>query len=232
MNSTRPPTLLVPAFQGGIFFVTLRLRDALPERFMQSLGLQYYTQQVKLARHPDCVTLLQQTRKRLFTRFDDALDLCQGPLYFREPALADIIFDEIHERHEIDYNLLAYTILPNHVHLLLQFNSAIVEPLPLEEFDCIQFPPLRKFVARLQVTTEKSIKHELLRRNEYVDPFTFQKRDSKGVVDPEEKLWHERTFDFYVQNQTELEKIEWYILQNAQKAELIKYWQDWPYTHW
>jgi len=233
MNSFKSPTLPIPASCEGVFFVTLRLRDALPESFGQNLALQYYSKQLKFAEHPDRAAQLRQARKRLFARYDAALDLEKyGHTYLREPALAKILADEILRRDGSDYALLAYSILPNHVHLLFDLRSTLAEEPALDDLESYQYQPLRDIVGEIQHATEAPLKKALQQLGEHIDPKTFQKHTPNGSVKMEEKCWHERTFDFRVQDAAEFEKIVKYLLHNPVKAELVKDWVDWNFSYW
>lgn len=223
MNSSKSPTLSLPTSLQGVFFVTLRLRNALPESFGQNLALQFYSKQLKFAQHPDRAAQLHQARKRLFARYDDALDFEKyGHTYLREPALAKIIADEILRRDGSDYALLAYSILPNHVHLLFDLRSTLAEEPALDDLESCQYQPLRDIVGEIQRATEAPLKKALHQLGEHIDPKTFQKHTPNGSVKMEGKFWHERTFDFRVKEAAEFEKIVKYILHNPMKAELLR----------
>ena len=233
MNSAKSPTLSLPNSFDGVFFSTLRLRDALPEHFGQSLGLQYYAKQVECAQHPNGATQLQKARKRLFARFDQALDLEKyGHAYLREPALAQIVADEIRRCDGSDHTLLAYAILPNHVHLLFDLHHRFTEDPPLDDLQMYDCKPLRELLSRIQNATEAPLKKALRRSGEHVDPSTFQKHHPNGAVKIEGRCWHEQSFDFRVRDAAEFEKVTRYILQNPVKAELVKDFGDWPFVYW
>ncbi|MBC7775874.1 MAG: hypothetical protein H7246_10610 [Phycisphaerae bacterium] len=233
MNSANSPTLVVPNSFSGIFFVTLRLWDALPASFGQNLALQYYTKQVEFEHSPDRAKKLQHARKRLFARFDQALDLEKyGHPKLREPALAQIVADEIRRRDGSDYVLMAYSILPNHVHLLLDLQNNLTEDPPLDDLESFCFKPLRDIVADFQNATEVPLKKALRQLGEHVDPSTFQKHNPNGGVKMEGKFWHERSFDFRVQDAAEFERVVRYILQNPVKAELVEDWKNWSFSYW
>ena len=52
--------------------------------------------------------------------FDALLDRAtNGPFWLRKPELADIVAEAIHYRDVKTYDLLAFTIMPNHVHLVI-----------------------------------------------------------------------------------------------------------------
>jgi hypothetical protein len=60
------------------------------------------------------------TSGRAFVIMDRLLDnTCTGPLFLRMPEIASMVVDSIHYRDSRDYQLHAYVVMPNHVHLLI-----------------------------------------------------------------------------------------------------------------
>lgn len=209
------PTLPIPDHFNGIFFVTLRLRDALPESFGQNLGLQYYSKQLESTRFSKPEILLNTARKRLFARFDQALDHWNcGQIQLSNPALTKILLEDLDQSTRDSCKLLTCKILPNHLHLLLHFQGEIPTTMPLEEYDQIQFPPLRNFVARFQNNTTKGLKEALGQNHDAFNPSTFQKRQANGIIQMEGEIWHPRSFDFQIQDADTFEKVVQYIQQN------------------
>lgn len=230
MKPAEFPTL---SASGNIFFVTLRLRDALPDSLVQNLRLQYYTQRARLASNPDAATLLTQTRKRLFAHYDDTLDLSKhGHPYFRVPALAQIVADEIRRYDGTAFELLAYCIMPNHAHLLFGMGGELSEDPPIHDLESFDFKPLRDIVAQIQNATEKPLKKAIKQLGEHIDPTVFQKQTTVGSIKMEGAIWQAETFDFRVQDANGFEKIAHYIFQNPVKAELIEHREDWPFSYW
>jgi REP element-mobilizing transposase RayT len=63
---------------------------------------------------------INELRKRYFVRFDKLLDTArQGPGWLRNAEVAEVVLDAIHYRDGREYELLAYCIMPNHVHLVM-----------------------------------------------------------------------------------------------------------------
>src|SRR6185503_11377559 len=83
-------------------FVTWHLHGSLP---------------VSLSRPP-----AKLTSGQAFAWLDRRLDtLRHGPLYLSQPAIAQIVIDSIYKGVELGhYNLHAYAVMANHVHLLIQ----------------------------------------------------------------------------------------------------------------
>lgn len=214
------PTLPIPDNFDGIFFVTLRLRDALPESFGQNLGLQYYSKQLEYSRFSTQESLLNTARKRLFAHFDQALDHWNcGQIQLCHPTLSNILFDALEEMSSDSCKLLTCKILPNHLHLLLQFQSEIPTQIPLEEYDQMLFPPLRDFVARFQNSTTKGLQKILEQNHSAFNPSTFQKRQANGMIQLEGEIWHLRSFDFHIQDATSFEKVVQYIQHNPNSTQ-------------
>lgn len=209
------PTLPIPDHFDGIFFVTLRLRDALPESYVQNLGLQYYSQQLESTRFSNPDTLLNTARKRLFARFDQALDHWNcGQIQLSHPSLSNILEVSLDQSTSDSCKLLIYKILPNHLHLLLHFQGEIPTTMPLEEYDQIQFLPLRDFVARFQKDNSNGLKSALEQNHEAIKTSAFQKRQANGRVQFDGEIWHPRSFDFQIQDADTFEKVVQYIQQN------------------
>jgi len=92
------------------FFITFRLVNSLPERI-------YYLLYDELKRFEE---KSEDDKKRYFRKFDDFLDKCiDSPKYLINPDVSKVITDKLHSDDKIKYDLIAYCIMPNHVHLLI-----------------------------------------------------------------------------------------------------------------
>jgi REP element-mobilizing transposase RayT len=58
-------------------------------------------------------------QRRLFGKWDMALDTADtGPFWLRDPKVADLVAESIHYRAGRVYDLEAFSVMPNHVHLV------------------------------------------------------------------------------------------------------------------
>ena len=65
-----------------------------------------------------------EEQHRLFGKWDKALDASQsGPFWLREQSIAALIAESLHYRNGKVYDLDAFCIMPNHIHL-------VCKPLP------------------------------------------------------------------------------------------------------
>ena len=83
------------------YFITFRLADSLPQSILQERKQRVLKEQDPMS----------------FSELDRHLDQGHGPLWLREPPIADIVKEALHYRDGKDYLLHAYTIMPNHVHM-------------------------------------------------------------------------------------------------------------------
>jgi REP element-mobilizing transposase RayT len=107
--------------EGGTYFVTFRLAGTLPKevllRFKQERAA--IIQQAKGAKRP----LTWQEQEELFrwysSRVDKHLDAGHGTCHLRDPALAGIVAWALQFFEGQRYELRAWVVMPNHVHVVV-----------------------------------------------------------------------------------------------------------------
>ena len=75
---------------------------------------------------PERAERLYLEERRFFGKWDAALDLGRGPDWLRNPVIARLVADSMHYLAGKRYDLLAYCIMSNHVHV-------VFTPLPKTE---------------------------------------------------------------------------------------------------
>jgi len=103
---------------GCSYFVTFRLADSLPQT---KLAQWRDEQDAWLRAHPNPLTEVdrRQFHERFTNRIQHWLDQGQGSCLLRQPAVADLVESAIRHFDGQRYQLGAYVIMPNHVHLIL-----------------------------------------------------------------------------------------------------------------
>jgi len=89
---------------GLVQFVTFRLVDAFPQ---------------ELRSEWEILLGIEEERKRRI-KLEAYLDLGRGECHLRRPEIAKLVEDALLFRHDVQYDLRAWVIMPNHVHLLFQ----------------------------------------------------------------------------------------------------------------
>lgn len=60
----------------------------------------------------------------------------------------------------------------------------------------------------------------------------YSAHKANGILGREGHFWQEESYDHYVRDAQELQRIVWYVLNNPVKAGLVDEWSKWPWTYW
>jgi REP element-mobilizing transposase RayT len=94
----------------GIYFVTFNLFDAIPMHVRKQL-------KAEAASRLQRMTPIENQTLRL--RIEEALDADRGSCFMRDPRVAEIVANAMEYGDTTRYELLAWCVMPNHVHVLL-----------------------------------------------------------------------------------------------------------------
>lgn len=121
----------LPHFQPpeSTFFVTFRLEGSIPMETIRRFRENYDLMRRGILAHKDLTEkeqreLLYVEQKKFFASTDDYLDSnLNEPYWLREKKIAEIVAEAMEHRDGKQYELHGYTIMPNHVHMM-------ISPLP------------------------------------------------------------------------------------------------------
>jgi len=108
--------------QGGTYFVSFRLAGTLPHTLIAELKREreLIVENAERAQRP----LSWTERRRLFEwyseRVDSWLDACHGECWLRRKEIADLVAGAVQFFEGCRYDLLAWVVMPNHVHVVVQ----------------------------------------------------------------------------------------------------------------
>ncbi len=115
------PHVLPP---GATIFFTFRLANSIAQATLhqlideRELAIQDALANLPPSSQPAAVANL---KKQHFAKYDAVLDAAtSGPTWLREPAVAEVIMLEIKRLPELDVAVLAFCLMANHVHLVVQ----------------------------------------------------------------------------------------------------------------
>ncbi len=107
---------------GATLFITFRLAGSIPQEILQRLRAKAERCKVALSHIVDPQERAQRAyleQRRLFGKWDKALDTTpNGPFWLRDARIAQLVAESLHYRNGRVYNLDAFCIMPNHVHLV------------------------------------------------------------------------------------------------------------------
>ena len=203
--------------------ITYRLADSLPKNVIEiiknkceQLELESKTgvtgsSLVKENQHPKQLSGVaggspvkkdQQTQYRLLV--EKYLDQGHGSCLLSKPQYAKIIIDNWHHFDQHRYDLISYTVMPNHVHLLIK-----------------TYPdwPLEKVVHAWKSYTA----HQILNLE--------NNRRAAGEPRQEQALWQREYWDRFIRDEKHFNSAIEYIVNNPVKTGLVIGIEDWPYSY-
>jgi len=191
--------------EGYPLFVTFRLFGSLPTEVLAQLKTQ---RELELkALKDENLTERREVERKHFERYDDWLDRCGfGPRWLQFDGIAEIVAKEIHSLSGYRFRLMAYCIMPNHVHLLIE---SLVRELPNHRGESAKYP-VTDTLRLLKGRTARACNLELKRTGSF---------------------WQHESYDHIVRDDEELEPTILYILNNPVKARLVDEWKNWSFTY-
>ncbi len=195
---------------GAIFFITFCLKDAIPGAVIQRLQEErdLKIKEIRKEKEANNAEAIYLQQKKYFATYDAFLDK-ESPRQFllRKPEVAKIISDKIRTLDGSVYTLIAYCIMPTHVHLAI---DTTLQTEKSDNFSEVAYQPLSFILQQIKGGSAYEI---------------------NKVLGTSGRVWQVESYDHYVRSQKELQNILTYILQNPVKAGLVKTWEEWPYSY-
>lgn len=193
---------------GAAFFITFRLAGSIPKAIIQGLSEKYHLQIQKAANISDAYLRnleIYNLRKIYLVELDLILDkINEGPQYLKDVEVMNIIGNEFKKHDGILYDLIAYCIMSNHVHLVIDTESQIVDIK--DEIELNQkYVPLDKIMKLIKGATAQYCNKHLNRTGQF---------------------WERESFDMYIRNEKMLNNVISYTLENPVKAGIVENWED------
>ncbi|MBI9069537.1 MAG: transposase [Salinivirgaceae bacterium] len=198
--------------QGGMFFITFRLYGSIPISVLEKISEAYEIENTTDISGKVIKNLKTIQQENYFIAIDEYLDSNANDTYhLAKPEIAQLVYDSIKFRDNRDYKLVCFSIMSNHVHMLIY---KLVKPLD------------RVMKELKSYTGKEALK---LLRKEIVAPATFEKSSVASTANS--KFWQKESFDRIVRNKMDLANKIAYTINNPVKAGLVKNWKDWKWTY-
>lgn len=177
--------------------VTFHLADSLPGPYLKQL-------QCELEHMPE-KTRDTEHRKRI----EALIDQGHGSCILQNPDIARMVEETLLFFDNVRYQLLAWTIMPNHIHALFQpINAWTVAKIVAS---------WKKYTARKICDYKKNADQEIGVPRNYPGRITV------------ESVWYREYWDRFIRNEEPLQTTLKYIHENPVKAGLVKTAQEWPW---
>jgi len=200
----------------GTYFVTFRLAGTLPSQVLESWEADRRESEAlakQQGREPNA-----QERQRLHNlyteRIDAYLDSGAGACWLRNPKTAYVVVDALRFFDGQRYDLHAWSVMPNHVHVVLT-----VAPASSRQPN----GPSRQDAGatKRRITPLASILHSWK---------SYTANQANRILHREGEFWQREYYDHLIRDDRDFERCVAYTVQNPVKAGLCERWEDWPWS--
>lgn len=164
--------------------------------------LKIYREKMQEQNEPD---LKHKIRRKMFQKYEALLGKgASGPTWLKEEKIARIVQEALHYFDDKDYDLYAYCIMPNHVHVVFKHLNRGGGNSPKNDYQIMK------------------ILHSIK---------SYSALECNRVLKRSGAFWQSESYDRVIRDRNELESTIRYTLNNPVKAKLVDYWEEWPYTY-
>lgn len=123
----------LPHFQAtgdNLYFVTFRLHNSLPRDVLENIKEEHLFRISQIEKssitYEQKQLLIDEENRRYFGKFDKFLDTnAKGNHYFKIDSIAQIAYDALLFFHNSRYEIVCFTIMSNHIHLLVWLSDTV-----------------------------------------------------------------------------------------------------------
>jgi REP element-mobilizing transposase RayT len=205
----------LPHFQppGYAIFIIFRLHGTLPADVVGRLKAMK-EERLKLIAGYDNSKVKNEKysefKKEYFKLYDNYLDRASiGSNWLKDTRIAEVVKSSIHFRDGKEYDLIAYTIMPNHVHLVI-------------------LPNVERFAESLNPESKETL-YIVTKVLQELKKYTA--RECNKLLNRKGSFWQHESYDHVVRNTKALRRIVDYTLNNPVKAGLVNVWEEWKYSY-
>ena len=206
----------LPHYQpkGEVFFITFRLAGSIPVEILFELRKNYEEERKILLNNIYSEKILRkklyELQKKYFGKYDAILDSnAYGPDYLINEEVASIVYNKIIGFDMIKYDLIVFTIEPNHVHMVI-----------------IMYEDIKVSDNNKKGKTKDYVLADTLRLLK-----GSTSREANIVLNRKGQFWHHESYDHVVRDEAELKRIISYVLNNPVRSGSVKNPLDWRWSY-
>ncbi|MEP6743776.1 MAG: hypothetical protein ABJB61_14860 [bacterium] len=203
---------------GATFFVTFHLAGSLPRDVIVQWNNERRWLEHVARDNPVHYQRVKADFERLwFAKFEVILAGAKdGPLWLNDERVAGIVADSLHYRDGKVYRLDAFSIMPNHVHTVFKPLSIIRDGS-------------QKNLALIGADPSDLEYHSLAKIRQSLKGYTSYK--TNRILGRQEEFWAHESYDHYVRDDEEWQRLIRYTVNNPVKAGYRKHWREWKWNY-
>jgi putative DNA methylase len=207
-------------------FVTYRLAGTIPLDVFENLRAK----ERQLLRQPGHQAMSPSLRrlavhKTLFVDYDRYLDANRSVDWLARPQIASMIRCNLYHHHHRKYELLAYCVMPNHVHAL--FIPLVGEAAVLRRGGQGQAGSLAYGEGSEPWGERPDGRSPLSEIMHSLKSYTANQ--ANAILERSGQFWQHESYDHWVRDEEELARIVEYINGNPVRAQLVQAARDWHF---
>lgn len=192
---------------GAAYFVTSCLEGSIPARGL--LDIDAYRKSVQQRLRPPQRTAEEWAAdqwKLGFARTDRWLDEEPAVRHLQDERLAHCVMKALYHFAQVRYDLLAFVVMPSHIHWVFQPREEWVRTLENERGDAT---PRQRIIRSIN---------------------RFTARECNKILGRSGTFWQHEPYDHWVRSPEELERIIQYVEGNPVKAGLVSLPEEWRFS--
>ena len=212
---------------GKTLFVTYRLVDSIPQNILKKYGQEKELLMKQLQKIEEKANRLDDSdeqavkenlesfRRKWFLRFEEILDKAEsGPMWLQDQRLAKIVADSLKHYDQKSYQLHAFCVMSNHVHIVITpfLNESELQESRDEKYGTV-FSSKHPSLSRIMHSLKGYTAHEC-----------------NKIFGRTGTFWEAESFEHSIRSRR-FEKTVDYVIQNPVKAGIVKNWQDWEWSY-
>jgi len=194
-------------------FITCRLTDSIPVHMLGALRKNYEFELENLfqshSKSFNFKNRIYDLQKKYFGKYDKLLDsMVSGPDWLKHDCIAELVWNKIHDFNKIKFELVSLSILYNHFHLVIH---------PDQSLKVSESNKKGKTKSYVIADTLRLIKGST-------------SREANKILKRQGRFWHHESYDHFVRDKFELDRIVQYVIKNPGKAGLTQPNATWKWS--
>lgn len=209
----------------SVLFVTFRLAGSVPKPFLDKYKAEkdwldaeigrLSGKKAEVAGDSEHLARLRDFHRRWFAEYERIMDSAKdGPMWLCQPEIRQIVIEKLIADDDQKYRLDAFSIMSNHVRVVFKPKISESNLSPTRINGRIRFVSPEETYAQIMQGIKGSTA-----------------RAANRVLGRTGAFWERESYDHFVRDQTEFDRIVRYTLNNPVKARLVKHWKEWPGTY-